>query len=287
MGERPPRRFFDRVVVALDVASLRSPALEIAAGFAASSGSELVGLFVEDVNLLHLSGLSVSRQVSLRTMRAQSIDAQEMDRQLRRSARDAEARLAALAKRLQLRWRFNVVRGEWSREVAAASQASDLLVMSEDAEVADLRRRAVGLSRVSRDIANVASVFVGRRARLGPGGVLALIEAAGCNEAVIERATSLALAQAVPLVVYVVAGSQEEIASIRRQCARALAGEQQLNVIRWSDFDMPNLCEQINAVRPRLVVLCSDSDDQRVEARVARFAAQLDAPVVLLRRDPS
>ena len=287
MGERPPRRFFDRVVVALDVASLRSPALEIAAGFAASSGSELVGLFVEDVNLLHLSGLSVSRPVSPRTNRPQGIDAQEMDRQLRRSARDAEARLAALAKRLQLRWRFNVVRGEWSREVAAASQASDLLVMSEDAEVADLRRRAVGLSRVSRDIANVASVFVGRRARLGPGGVLALIEAEGCTEAVIERATSLALAQAVPLVVYVVAGSQEGGASIRRQCARALAGEQQLNVIRWSDFDMPNLCEQINAVRPRLVVLCSDSDDQRVEARVARFAAQLDAPVVLLRRDPS
>ena len=52
-----------RIVVGLDAGPRDRAALEAAAQLAARMQAELVGLFVEDIDLLHLAGLPFAREV--------------------------------------------------------------------------------------------------------------------------------------------------------------------------------------------------------------------------------
>jgi nucleotide-binding universal stress UspA family protein len=84
-------------------------------------------LFVEDVNLLYLSGFPFGREVGLYTATPRSIDAAAMERQLRirgAAIRDLVARTAA---RSRVHWSFEVRRGTIAAELLAAAQEAFLL----------------------------------------------------------------------------------------------------------------------------------------------------------------
>jgi len=117
-----------RIVVGLEAAPRSRTALRAAAEIAARTESELLALFVEDVNLLQLAGLPFAREVGFPSAVTRAIDTVAMERSLRALAREAERSLAEIARGTPLRWSYRVTRGALMSELLATATETDLVV---------------------------------------------------------------------------------------------------------------------------------------------------------------
>ena len=83
MNERELEPTTRRILVALDASQHSLAALEAASELAEALKAELVGIFVEDVNLLNLAGLPFVREVGYPSGAARPLDSPSMERALR------------------------------------------------------------------------------------------------------------------------------------------------------------------------------------------------------------
>lgn len=118
-----------RILVALDASPHSLAALRAAVELAARMEAELLGLFVEDVDLLRLADSPLAREVQYLTARRAPLDRARMEQQLRAQAEQARKALAAAAEGAQVVWSFRIVRGQVPVEVLAAAAGVDLLTL--------------------------------------------------------------------------------------------------------------------------------------------------------------
>lgn len=130
-----------RILVALDASPHSLAALRTAAALAAQLGAELQGLYIEDVTILRLAALPVSRRVTVFTLEPERSDRERLELELRAQARQARRALAEIASRSRLRWSFRVVQGTISQELLRAAQDADLLLLG---KAGWSRRRRLG-----------------------------------------------------------------------------------------------------------------------------------------------
>jgi nucleotide-binding universal stress UspA family protein len=119
----------ERILVALDTSASARAALQAAVSLAAQLRAELLGLFVEDANLLRLASLPFAREAHAGPTAERALDEPAMARGLRAEAEQLRRSLASEAERLRLRWSFQVARGSVSRELLSAAEQVDLIVM--------------------------------------------------------------------------------------------------------------------------------------------------------------
>jgi nucleotide-binding universal stress UspA family protein len=129
MSEREVEPTIRRILVALDASPHSQAALEAACELADALKAELVGIYVEDVNLLHLAGLPFAREVGYPSGTARPLDSSSMERELRIQAEQARQTLSGVAERRRLRWSFRIVRGQVATELLTAAQETDLLAL--------------------------------------------------------------------------------------------------------------------------------------------------------------
>ncbi len=99
------------VLLAADVGSYSTTTVNLAVQMAAAIKSELQGLFIEDEDLLQVTGLPITREISLTTARERPTDVDQMQRSMRSVARQFEQTLQREARALQIAWSFDYVRG--------------------------------------------------------------------------------------------------------------------------------------------------------------------------------
>lgn len=99
------------VMLAADVGSYSITTVSLAVQMAASMNSKLQGLFIEDEDLLQVTGLPITREISLTTARERPTDVDQMQRSMRSVARQFEQALRQEARALQIAWSFDYVRG--------------------------------------------------------------------------------------------------------------------------------------------------------------------------------
>jgi hypothetical protein len=91
--------------------------------------AELIGLFVEDVDLIHFAGLPFASEVGYVSAARRTLDVNAMERSLRALAREAHDALRAAAVERSARWSFRVTRGSAPAELLAAAQDADLVIL--------------------------------------------------------------------------------------------------------------------------------------------------------------
>jgi nucleotide-binding universal stress UspA family protein len=143
MNERELEPTMRRILVALDASRHSLAALEAASELADALKAELVGIFVEDINLLRLAGLPFARESRYLSSADRPLDSPGMERELRIQAEQLRQTLAGIAGRRQLRWSFRVVRGQVTTELLTAAQEADLLAIGR-ASWASTRRVRLG-----------------------------------------------------------------------------------------------------------------------------------------------
>ena len=99
------------VMLAADVNSYSVTTVSLAVEMAASANTELRCLFIEDEDLLQVTGLPCSSEISLTTGRERSTSIDQMRRALRSVAHQFKQTLRHEAQALQITWSFDTVRG--------------------------------------------------------------------------------------------------------------------------------------------------------------------------------
>ena len=110
-----------RILVAMDGSAHSLAALDAAAELAGHLRSMLTGIFVEDLDLLHLAGLPFASELGEATATLRKLDAQAVERRLRSRARRIRAAFEHAASRAHVTAAFRVVRGRVAEEVLGAS----------------------------------------------------------------------------------------------------------------------------------------------------------------------
>jgi nucleotide-binding universal stress UspA family protein len=139
--EQQPERRSRRIVVALDASSYSLAALRAATELAELLDSEVEGLFIEDINLLHLCGFPFTQEIGSYTATARRLENVGIERQLRTIAASIHESMNRVVLKSPVRWTFHVRRGSVVSELLAATQNADLLSIGRSGHA---RRRTLG-----------------------------------------------------------------------------------------------------------------------------------------------
>lgn len=118
-----------RILVSLDASPHSLAALDMAAELAGRLGAELLGLFVEDADLLRVAELPFAREVTFFSPSFRRLELQRLEQQLRAQANQVRRALAEAAERARVPWEFRVARGAVAAELLAVAAEADLIVM--------------------------------------------------------------------------------------------------------------------------------------------------------------
>lgn len=118
-----------RILIAIDGSPHSMAALKLAAELASKIDAELIGVYVEDINLLRLAEIPITREVGFYSARVREMDVQRIRRQLRGQARRAEHALALIAETFEVRWSFQIAQGRIPAELLVAATEADLVIL--------------------------------------------------------------------------------------------------------------------------------------------------------------
>jgi nucleotide-binding universal stress UspA family protein len=269
-AEKPDPR---RILVALDSAERSASALEEAARLAAGMEAELVGLFIEDSELLAAAALPVTRLLSGHEGRPGALDSALVQRAYRIWSAELRKNLEAVAARWQVRCSFQVTRGALAEQLLSQTGERDLLAVETDRRLRR-SRGAVAAQHVAEHAR--CSVLLMRRRAYGRRPVAVLFEGA---EPALAVGRSVARIYHADLAVLAL-GEQAVAAESRDPLRAILEGESpHARLERLTDPTAEGVAEALRRIAPGVVVV------QRRGAFAAAIKSaleQLDCSVLMV-----
>ena len=279
-----------RILVALDASAHSSAALEAAAELASRYGAELLGLYVEDINLLRLAELPFAQEVGQFTAIRRRLDVHEVKRQIRSQTGRIRRMFEVTTRRTQVRWSFDVRQGVVVNEVLRAAAEADALVLGRAGWSLVAPGRMGSTARAVLSQAPGLALIVPRGGCLG-APFLVLYDGSALAEKALDAAAALVAEggpQALPgrLTVLLLAGREPDnrrLDSLRSQ-VQAWLGERALWIryVPLSTTNVPDLVNTLHTEQCGTLVLLSRSEILDAQALQA-VLDQVEVPVLLVR----
>jgi nucleotide-binding universal stress UspA family protein len=219
-----------RILVAVDASPPSLAALEAAAELAASLRAELLGLYIEDINLLRAADSPFAREVGLFSGSIRELDSQRLQRQLRSQANRVRRRLSQLAERAQIRWSFRVTRGVIDTELLSAASDVDLVILGRAGWSG--KRRLGSTAQAMASQAPKPALLHAPRAAHKPA-VLVVYDGSQIAQKALTTAAHLVLGQEGFLSVAIIAGDHEDARRLQIEVALWLHSRDLQARYRW------------------------------------------------------
>jgi hypothetical protein len=257
-----------RIVIALDASPLGEVAIEIVQ-HVASAPPDLLGLFLEDQQLLEHAKAPLAREVAL-SGRDRPFDPDRLERQLRAEAEQARGRFELAAARAGMRHAFRIARGEIAGELLRAAASAEAVAVT----LAPRHRwRGASLGALAR--ARLPALLFARESWLTGSGILAAL-GPGTGLESLRIAGRLAESTRSPLRVLLAPGALGEetaIAGVEELRRRGIA----LRLLPPASRLTPETIAQ-SARNVRLVIVQSygsDADERMLQLLLAKTSAAL------------
>ncbi|MGD2075585.1 MAG: hypothetical protein PVG38_11790 [Gammaproteobacteria bacterium] len=254
-----------RISVVLHSAETDRALLELLGTLAAQPRSSILGLFLEDINLLRLGEMPSARELCRLTYTERRLDTGEIQRQLRVRARTARRALEATALAAGAQWAFRTARGTLGGLLQEALRDCDLLILGQPPR---LLPRPVDLALVSLS-------------RQAAGPVLTIFDGSASAERALALAAGLAAPRSRRLIVYLLAGSEPERARLRERLDTRL-GDTPAEVRAARSSELQVLLEAARREAASLLVL-GDSPALWEPGTIRAFEQRLNCPAVVVR----
>jgi hypothetical protein len=114
-----------RIVAGFDWRERRNARLEALARLADELQAELIGLFVEDIGLLHLAALPFGREVGFPSAARRELDVKGLERAFEAQANELRRACEAVFATTTVSWSFRVARGEQADQLLSAAIEAD------------------------------------------------------------------------------------------------------------------------------------------------------------------
>lgn len=193
-----------RVLVLLDGSRLSLDALEAAADIAHARGAEVLGIFVEEVNLLRSAGYGWSREVGASSGQARPLDAARVQARMQALAEQARRSLSLAMARRGIPQDLKLCRGQVVSEVLNLASPGDLLVLGR-VGWSGIPGARIGSTARALVLQAPGDVLLWTRSRPRPQGrvVVLLNHDQGANHRAVRVGADLALQYHQPLSVLV------------------------------------------------------------------------------------
>jgi len=280
MSKQDEQQTIRRILVALDASHHSLAALEAAADLAATLEAELLGLFVEDANLLRLAGLPVAREMRYPFIAPARLDRTRMERALRAQAEQARRALAAASERRHVAWSFRVVRGEVASEVLAAAMEADLLTLGKASRPIIRRVRIGSTARAATEGAPCCVLMLQRDVGIQPP-VVVTYDGTRIAHKAITMAAHLARQHMGTLTVLILADTADVAQRLRAEVADLLhKWDLRVRYRRLTDASSTTLIREVQSEGSGMLVLSGTSLGQEA---LQRLLDAVDCPVMVVR----
>jgi nucleotide-binding universal stress UspA family protein len=272
-----------RILAALDASTSSLNALQTAVDLAARFDAELLGLFVEDINLLRLAQLPFAREISFYSSRLRRIETKEMELELRTQAARIRAMLAKAADNLGVSWEFRTIRGDVGAEVLSAGAKADLVIMGKIGRSLPGFRRSGSTVRTLLLQRMGMTMILESRVQIVHTPVVAVYDNAESARKVLNTAVHLSQLHDAPLVVFIVAANPEE-AEVRKRHAFEELRNLKISV-GFRQVINPNLIDLAAQIRRETKgpVIISCLEDWFKGDKLCGLIDEIANPVLLIR----
>ena len=255
MNDAPSLFPLRRILVAIDASPGSWAALDAAAELAAETEAEILGLFVEDINLLRLAESPYAREIVYPTAAGAPMDRARMESQLRAHSARAEKAVAAAGKREEVRWSFRSIRGEVAAEIRAAAGEADLLAIGSGSWSVGLQAR---VSATALELANTVTplLLLSERGLPATACVVVYYDGSAGARRALAVATQLKRSQRNGLTVLLAAADLEAASKLREEVELSIRGAKiEVRYRRVGSSDQADLLRALSAESPALLVL--------------------------------
>lgn len=272
-----------RILVAMDASQGSLSALETATMIAELIQADLEGLFVEDADLIALTGLPFSREVRLSGGGVQALDLAALEQDLHMQAMAARRAMQRAATQRRLAWNFRSVRGSVFAELAAAARDVDVLCIGRRSR-SPLRSARLG-NTIRAALGSAPVVLVaGRTGAVLSGPVSVVIGRDGIAERALRFAVEVAEKTGQPLQAYL-AGADGNATQAQRQRIEDLMPNQR--PVRYRMIDpahMPFLFDTLRVDHHGLLVCGVGTEDAQIDW-LERLISSVDCPVLVFNNE--
>ncbi|HSM56356.1 MAG TPA: universal stress protein [Candidatus Sulfomarinibacteraceae bacterium] len=281
-NNREPEIVIRRILVALDTSTHSLAALEAAARLAVAMEAELVGLFVEDINLLRLAALPFAREICWPSTAGRQLDERKMERDLRLRASQARRALALTAEKVEVQWTFRVVRGAVTDEVLSAAADADLISLGRASRSLTARVRLGSTARAAA-VKGERSVLLAREGADLEQPLVVTYDGSSSAGRALAAAARLAQPNDTNLIVLIMADDPDEAPRLAEEASDWLERRVVHAEYRYlPPDDGSNLIEALYRERCGLLVLGGELQLLKGDM-LGRILDELDCPILLVR----
>lgn len=271
-----------RVLVAMDATGPSKAALKSAAEIAARLRVELLGLFVEDINLLQLASLPFAREFVYGSSTGRKMDSTDMERSLRIQAERLRKNLEITAESAQVPYSFIVTRGKVASALLSVAAEHDLLVLGKVIKKTEHEYR---LGAITQSIITHACCSVALLEHYGTPErpVIVLYDGSETSQRALELAVWLAKSDDNHLVIVLPAIGEKQREELKQKVEELTRSQHIEGRCVWLHHnDLENLLDVIDREYGRVFIFDATSDVWSDETR-QRILASLPCPIVFFR----
>ncbi|NTU90826.1 MAG: universal stress protein [Chlorobiaceae bacterium] len=269
------------IAVALDCSPHSKASLEAAAKMAARLSAELVGIFVEDTNLLRMAGLPFTEEIRLYSSTTTKLDEAQLERLLRLQAREARELLERTAEALTVRHTFRVMRGMVPEQLMSAATEADILVLGRSGRSPSCRKGLGSTARTALCESKRTVLLMRPGFSSAAGPLLVLFDGSEGSRNALE--TALTTADPESTLHLVVIDPEPESAEKLEQEAQTIVGERGISVEyhHLPQVGGRDLVRYLRMIDSGLLVL---SDRMNLPEEVFNeLVSEIDSPVLVVR----
>jgi nucleotide-binding universal stress UspA family protein len=282
MTDSPKTGTIRRIAVAIDCSPHSLASLKAAAEIAGMLRAELIGIFVEDINLLRIAELPCTREIRHFTATTEKIEAGQLERLLRLQAREAKEKLQRIADEFMIRHTFRVSRGLVPEEVVAASLEADLLVLGRSGRSPSCRK-GLGSTAKNAMLESRKTVMFMRPGFTITGPLLVLYDGTPGSNLALETAISISRQE--NLMHIIIPSQNGGEANNIEQRAHAILAEKGIHAEyhHVPRTESRRLAQFIRMIDSGLLIL-SDSMSLSSDTLYS-LITEIDYPILLVRQD--
>jgi len=255
-----------RILVMLGSTESDRAALEALRLLADTPPAEILGMFVEDIELLMLAELPIAREYCLLTHVERHLQTPDIERQFRIQARAAQQALAEIAGRLGSTLSFRTVRGITTALLREALAETDLMLFGAG-------RRAL------RVPGGFTRATASRTSRQQP--VAVVFDGSDAAQRALQVALQIAPDEVIPLTVILTASNPDHVCALAEQTSR-LAGNRRLQLVKMVNPAWRDVIEQAHARHGAALVVAVTAELLQQE-NLEQLRNRLNCPVVLVK----
>jgi nucleotide-binding universal stress UspA family protein len=277
MNEDSKRDHITRILVALDASPNSFAALRTAIDLAQRLQAEVLGIFIEDINLHRLGNLPFAQEIGHYTARSRQINSHHIRLQFRAQSRRSRNMLEKLAREAHVRWSYRVLRGS-TADLKDVAEEADLIVLG--------RTGWSGRRRLGSTVQFMVSQYPSRTLIIGARSgtrnhILVVYDGSDSSRRALESAADMTKNSDGFLTVGITAKSSEQARHLQSEVFQWLVSQGIEPRFRWIIGWSPEKIKYLARSEECLLIL-PRSIEPLQEKSVLELLNEVECPVLLI-----